>query len=168
MLFRSTFQNAKYVDFLALLDLEKSSGFSGLFPTYENRYINTDGNDLTQFNMHLPVTEDDIVTTGSTAFGGVTYPAGGALQLYPAQSTYDVAFMQEAQGNIIKNSTFRLEQLSSNPDDETYLLRKYWNYDASWEIRDGAIYRDTTSNLLNGIWQQVPLFMEVHESRGKY
>lgn len=165
------FKNARFVDFLALLDTEPSSGgLFGTFKIYEDRYINSDGDDMAEFNKYLPVIGNDVVTTGGIAFGGVSYPEGNPMiSLYPAESIYEVKFMQEAQANIIRNPTFRLEQLSEDPDDETYLLRKFWNYDSSWEIRDGAIYRDSAGNQVDGFWQLIPeISEESHESRGRY
>lgn len=165
-----TFQNAKYSDFIALSDLEPTGGLGGLFKTYENRYINSDGDDMAEFNRYLPFGGDNLVTTGGLAFGGVSYPAGNPrFNLYPAESTYDVEFLQEAQGNLIKNPTFRLERQSEDPNDATNLMSKFWTYDTTWEIRDGAIYRDTPSNLVTGISQSLPAIIdELNDNRGKY
>lgn len=165
------FENARFVDFVMLNDTEASSGGPfGLFKTYENRYINSDGADLSAFNKYLPATGNSVVTTGGIAFGGVSYPEGDPMiNLYPAASTYDILFIQEAQGNIIKNPTFRLEQQSTDPNHATYLLSKFWNYDSSWEIRDGAIYRDTPGNQVDGFWQSIPaLRSQIQQSVGQY
>jgi len=151
------FQNARYVDFLALLDLNKNGSVLGLFPTYDNRYINSDGDQGMRKNKYMPSAGNNITTEGGLVFGGVEYPSGNPqLDMYPDASDYDVPFMQEGQGNLLYNPSFRLEQQFDNPDDPTYLLRKFWNYDSSWQIRDGAIYRDSMSNATDGVWQSCP------------
>lgn len=165
------FENARFVDFIAMLDLEPSSGgIGGLIKTYEDRYINSDGADLYFFNKYLPVSGNSVETLAGDVFIAYTQGVGPfELKIYASASTYDVKFMQEGQGNIIKNPTFRLEQQSADPSDPTYLLKKFWNYDSSWEIRDGAIYRDAMGNQVDGFWQSVPALREgVHESVGQY
>lgn len=165
------FENARFVDFIALLDLEASSGGSfGLLKTYEDRYINSDGADLYYHNKYVPISGNNASTVGGNIFRAFQQMQGPfELITYAEISTYDIKFIQEAQGNIIKNPTFRLEQLSGYQDDPTYLLRKFWNYDSSWEIRDGAIYRDSAGNQVDGFWQDVPaLRFELHESIGQY
>lgn len=152
------FENVKFVDFIALLDLDINGFFS--FDHYRNRYINTDGNQGQGNNRYFPVYTNNIECSGGEAFQGIGYPE---------PSNYDALFMQEAQGNLLYNPTFRLERLSDNPDSDTYILKKYWNYDSSWQIRDGAIYRDNSSNLVDGIWQSVPkLKQPLHTSVGQF
>lgn len=148
------FVNAKYVDFIALLDREKNGGWFNLFKIYQNSYINSDGRDDHPYTNRSFKYEDN---------GSIVNTAGASLVLrngvnnYPASSEYEVAFMQEYWRNLVKNSTFRLERLSEDPYHVTNFMKKFWTYSSDWQIRDGAIYRDVASNLNEGVYQDISL-----------
>ena len=152
------FKNAKFVDFIFLKDRDKDWFFGqyyyptfnadGIYKFVESGYTHLlsyypgfTGNDCVVIPNDLTFIEDSVL---------IPKP-----HFTPPNNTmFDVYFMQEHFGNLLRNSTFKIPQ---NPDTP---YRKYWNFNNNLNIRGGSIYKDSVTAQPVVLTQQIDRYKQ--------
>lgn len=158
------FINAKWCDFVGLLDTENQ----GLFTKYTHLAINGDGGSADhpfdyEQNKDLPYIQSNISGIGTDIFR--------ILSAHVPESQYKVFFYKDQTPQLIKNPYFRLEGIGTlDTSNQKYFLRKYWDYSSDWDIRNGAIYRDVSGGGSSYVRQELPKLDESYryDSGGGY
>ncbi len=132
------FINAKYCDYIALRDLDRS----GSFNRYQHLYIGTWGNeepgrdkyprDINSSILPLPIT--DIFTLGNV----LNNPSLSGTIFY--HGAYEVIFAKDKFPQLVMNWEFINRQGAGDPD--LNMAPQYWVLGDGWDITSGALYKN--------------------------